>query len=69
MVDLPRPTVDVVSSPATGRTQVTISRDGRGRIYEVRGVGDEKLKDVVEQILNDPYTAEFLPKEKGHGTD
>ena len=61
MVDLPRPDVNVTHTD-DGKSHVVVSREGKGRTYVVEGVNpDEKVKGVVEKILNDPYTIEWLP--------
>lgn len=58
---LPRPTVEVTDSP-DGKTHVVISRDGKSKSWEVAGsTGKEMVKDAVEKIISDPYSAEWLP--------
>lgn len=68
-VDLPRPKIDVTQSttnnsePTVNSTHVNvvISRDGKGKSYHGTGTNTvEVVKDVVEQILNDPYTGEWI---------
>lgn len=69
--DLPRPTVEVTSREEGDglslghRVDVTISRGNAGKKYEGGKTGgyshDGALKDVIEQIIADPYTAEWLP--------
>lgn len=66
-MDLPRPDVSVTTD-ANGKTEVTVSRpngEGNpiGRKYEAEGPGmNEKIKNVVEKIVNDAYTAEWIPR-------
>ena len=58
---IPRPDVTVTHTD-DGKSHVVISRDGRGKSYEVNGTTpDEKVKDAVEKVLNDSYTGEWLP--------
>jgi hypothetical protein len=62
MAEIPRPDVNVKTDAVTGKTHVVISRDGRGRSYEVTGVGvDDKIRDAVGKVLGDAYSAEWLP--------
>ena len=59
---LPRPNVEVAVDEITGKSHVVISREGKGRIYEVEGNSEkEKIKGVVEKVINDRYTGEWLP--------
>lgn len=57
---LPRPTVEVTDT-ADGKTHVVISRDGKAKTYEVEGSVKGMVKDAVEKVISDPYTAEWLP--------
>lgn len=62
---LPRPDVSV-STPADyagkERLDVTISRDGKSQSYSSeKGRTAEGVKEVVEKIIGDHKTAEFLP--------
>ena len=60
-VDLPRPDVTVTHTD-DGKSHVVISRDGRGKSYEIAGSSpDEKVKDAVEKVISDGYTREWLP--------
>jgi hypothetical protein len=68
MPPLPAPTVDVTpaadrdSSAPAGSVDVVISREGKGRSYRtVGGSTVDVVRDAVRKVLNDPYTAEFLP--------
>ena len=67
-VDLPQPDVSVSTDDATGKTTVVVSRPNAGgnpvgKAYEAEGSGmNEKIKNVVEKIVNDPYTAEWIPR-------
>jgi hypothetical protein len=67
-VDLPRPEVEVLTN-GEGKTHVVVSRRGSegsaplGRSYEVSGTSpNEKIKDAVEKILGDTYSAEWIPR-------
>lgn len=63
-VDLPRPDVSV-NTDTDGKTNVTIKRENSERSYVAEGPGmSEKITDVVKKIINDPYTAEWLPGSK-----
>ena len=63
MVDLPRPYVEVATDDVSGKSHVVISREGKGRIYEIEGNTEgEKIKNVVEKVINDSYIFEWLPK-------
>jgi hypothetical protein len=73
MTDLPRPEVEVShgaqgggdSGAASETVNVTIKRGSATRSYEATApTRDQAVKGVVEQIINDPYTAEFLPEVK-----
>jgi hypothetical protein len=65
--DLPRPTVsaDVKTEVEAGKpftADVTITRDNKAKSYTGGGSSASgAVKDVVEKILNDPYSAEWLP--------
>lgn len=65
---LPRPNVEVSntqgrdSSAPDGSVDVVISRNGKGKSYRsVGGNLQEVVKDVVEKIISDRYTGEWLP--------
>lgn len=61
-VDLPRPTVDVVTTE-DGKEHVVVSRDGKGKSYEIEGVSPaEKVKSAVTKVIGDAHTAEWLPR-------
>lgn len=69
MANIVRPDVSVDQHPinpdGTGPnvTDVVVSRDGKGRSY--RGVGTsevERTKSIVRQIVDDPYTGEWIDK-------
>jgi hypothetical protein len=63
-MDLPRPdvTVGTSESGSTKRVEVTISRDGKARGYQGEAATHgEATRRVVEKILADPHTAEWLP--------
>jgi hypothetical protein len=66
MADLPRPDVGVVrpSEEYSGsHTDVVISRDGKAKSYRGEGSNEvERTKSIVRQIVDDPRTAEWLPK-------
>ena len=65
---LPRPNVDVVNTE-DGKQHLVISRDQgvpgqlpKCRSYEIKGnTTEERVKDAVTQVINDPVTAEHLP--------
>lgn len=59
---LPRPDVAVNKSSQDG-TDVVISRDGKAKSYssEKAHGSNEGVKEIVEKILNDGHTAEWLP--------
>jgi len=64
MADLPRPDVGVIT-PQTEPlyTDVVISRDGKAKSYRGEGTNEvERTKSIVRQILDNPRTAEWLPK-------
>ncbi len=64
---LPRPDVNVTHaterdpSAPPGSMDVVVSREGKGRSYRVVGDGTAIVKDAIEKVLSDPYSAEFLP--------
>lgn len=70
MADLPRPKVEVVTT-SDGKDHVVVSRPGdvtkdratpKCKSYEIRGVGiNEKIQNIVTDVLNDRSTGEFLP--------
>ena len=61
-MDLPRPDVTVVNNEINGESHVVISRDGKGKSYKIEGNTEgEKIKGVVEKVINDKYTGEWLP--------
>ena len=65
---LPRPEVSVTSRRDCGNeVDVVIRRQNSSRSY--RGGGafhtpDQAVADVIKKILNDPYSAEWLPERK-----
>lgn len=66
-VTLPPPdvTVDVSNPPGSTATQVDVrvTRDGTGASRAFQGLGSTPqgaVKDVIEKILGDPGTAEYL---------
>lgn len=69
MPDLPRPKVEVTraqerdSSAEAGSMDVVISRDGKAKSYRSVG-GDVKdvVRDVVEKVIGDAKTGEWLPR-------
>jgi hypothetical protein len=63
MTDLPRPDVTVTHNEDDGKSHVVISRDGKGKSYEITGTSpDDKIKGVVEKIIQDPHTLEWIPR-------
>lgn len=69
MPDLPRPTVDVtVTTRTDGGTDlnVVIHRDGKARTFTANqtGGGTGPVKEIVERIIADPHTGEWLPSGK-----
>jgi len=57
---LPRPDVNVTKT--NDGDFVVISRDGRGKSYKIEGIStSEQIKGVVEKVINDKYTGEWLP--------
>lgn len=63
MATLPRPDVNVVEGEVSGtRTvDVVISRDGKAKSYRGEGTGTAPIKQIVEKMIGDPLTAEWLP--------
>lgn len=70
MTTLPRPDINTsvtTTSPTPPsevhkKVEVTISRGSSSRKYEIEGSTEsERIKEVVRQLTNDPYTAEWLP--------
>lgn len=68
-VDLPQPnvTVDVSNPPGSTATQVDVrvTRDGTGASRAFQGLGSTPqgaVKDVIEKILGDPGTAEYVKR-------
>lgn len=71
-VDLPQPNVDVTIADTLspdGQTvsgkqvDVVLSRDGKARSYSSVGSGAaEAVKGVVEKILDDHHTAEYVKR-------
>ena len=60
-VDLPRPEVQVTTT-SDGKEHVVISRDGRGKSYEISGATSaEKVRDAITKVISDKYTGEWLP--------
>jgi hypothetical protein len=58
---LPRPDVSVSTSPESG-VDVVISRDGKAKSYKGDGaIREQVIKDVVEKIIGDRHTGEWLP--------
>lgn len=61
-IKIPQPDVGI-NNTEDGKSYVVISRDGKAKSYEVEGIEpNEKIKKVVEKIINDPNTYEWLPK-------
>lgn len=61
MANLPRPDV-AVTTTEDGKMHVVISRDGKARSYGVEGATEtEKIRGVVEKVIGDHHTAEWLP--------
>ncbi len=64
---LPRPVVKVEKNPDTTTVDVTVTRPNPGgneavRAYRsYRSTTEEVVKDVLDQVLADPLTAECLP--------
>lgn len=68
MTDLPRPEVKVTrrNDPATGTplpngADVVISRGGRAQSATTEKDGLDGIKELVEKIVNDRRTGEWLP--------
>ena len=64
MPDLPQPKVDVTSRETDSghELDVMISRDNRGKSYTGKGTRDEAVKQVIDKVLADPYTGEWVPR-------
>lgn len=69
MTVLNPPTVDVTpaserdESAPSGSVDIVVHRDGKGRSYRADGgTSVELVKDAVRKVLNDPYSAEWIPK-------
>jgi len=61
--DLPRPDVTVNPRNDAGQTDVVISRDGKCRAFRSESASTENIiRDLVEQIIADPHTAEWIPR-------
>lgn len=63
---LPRPEVKTTETSGVGGTEITvdvvISREGRGRSYQGKGADAATVvKQVVEAVIADSYTREWLP--------
>lgn len=67
MASVKRPEVDVVTT-ADSKQHVVISRgkdtaSAKAKSFEIRGSTErEKIKNIVEDIINDPRTPEWLPR-------
>jgi hypothetical protein len=66
MVTLPRPDVGVTTSDKSDdgkqKISVVISRDNKAKTYEAENYTTAKsVQEVVEKIINDPLTREWLP--------
>jgi len=65
MTDLPRPDISVTTGDLGNgyfAVNITVSRDGRVRGYSGTASSSAgAIKEVVEKMLDDPYTAEWLP--------
>ncbi len=58
---LPRPNVEIVTE--NNKDYIVISREEKGKKYEIEGYSENsKIKNVVEKIINDPYTGEWVEK-------
>jgi hypothetical protein len=61
-MDLPRPNVKV-SHSSDGKTDLVIDRGGKAKSYHSdHAVAENVIRDLVEQILADHHTAEWLPR-------
>lgn len=65
--DLPRPTVDVTSreTDVGHEVDVVIHREGKARSFKGGGQGisrDGAVKDVIDRILGDHNSAEWIPR-------
>jgi hypothetical protein len=58
---LPRPDVNVTTNQSGG-TDVVISRDGKAKSYQSEApTRNEAVKELVEKIIGDRHTGEWLP--------
>ena len=58
---LPRPDVNVTTTE-DGKEHLVISRDGKAKSYEIEGnSAADRVKNVVEKVIGDGHTAEWLP--------
>jgi len=68
MAELPRPDVDVTHDKTdwgTERTKIEVTRDGKSKSYEANGITQGvATREAVKKLLDDPYTAEWLPSGK-----
>ncbi len=69
MAELPRPEVNVTTreTDVGHEVDLVVSREGKARSYTGGGAGSPlngAIKDVVEKLLNDGHTAEWLPGKK-----
>lgn len=66
MTDLPRPDISVTNKPIDSTSHgvdVVISRDNKAHSYSGKGSDvNGAVKDVVEKILGDHRSAEYIPK-------
>lgn len=67
--DLPRPDVSVTSRQTEDAraVDVVIARDGKAKTYTGSHPysPDGAFKEAVDKILSDPFSAEWLPAQKG----
>ncbi len=70
MTTLTRPDVTVTNATERdpnappGSMDVVISRDGKAKSYRtIAGTTAEVMKDGIEKVIADPYSAEWIPKE------
>jgi hypothetical protein len=67
MTDLQRPDVSVTTGETDGthKVDLAVSRDGKARSYTgASSTHPGAIKEVVEKLLADPVTAEWLPAKK-----
>lgn len=58
---LPRPDVSIANGP-DGKERLVISRDDRSRSYPIDGANEgQRIRGVVEKIIADHNTAEWIP--------